>query len=73
MTSTIADLFPFTKRRADGQPGIDHAIERADLVLRLRAARTLERALRAELLDAEIKVGFAALALEEFDEKGRAL
>lgn len=77
MTSTIADLFPFTKRRADGQPGIDHAIARLDLLRQIRERRAglarLHERHADELADAEMYLGMVELALVELERhEGRA-
>ena len=72
MNASISDLGRFAARGVAAQSVADHAIARAELVRRLCAARRTERALRDELLEAEMKVGYAALALSEFDDKGRA-
>lgn len=67
--STFSGLIRFAKRGAAAQFAVDRAIARADLVLKLAAARRTERALRDELFDAQMRVGFAAAALEEFDTR----
>lgn len=68
MDSIIA-LERFARRGLAAQAAVDRALERAELVRRVHAARRTERALRDELLDARIKLGFAELALLEFDEE----
>jgi len=70
--ATSEALRQFAARGAAAQSAVDHAIARAELVRKLCAARRTERALRDELLNAEFKVGFAALALDEFDQQARA-
>lgn len=70
--TAILELSRFVARGAAAQAAVDRAIARADLVRKVHAARRTERCLRDELLDARIKLGFAELALQEFDDEGRA-
>lgn len=72
MTASVTALERFARRGLAAQAAVDRAIARADLVKKLHAARRTERALRDELLDASMRVGFAQLAVEEFDAQGRA-
>lgn len=72
MTNQVIALERFARRGLAAQAAVDRALARAELVRRLCAARRTERALRDELLEAEFKVGFAALALNEFDQQARA-
>lgn len=67
----LNELHRFAARGAAAQSAVDHAIARAELVRKLHSARRTERALRDELTDARMRVGFAVLALDQFDE-GRA-
>lgn len=73
--NALRRLFPFEIKRLARDGAVDRAIARAELVRRLHAARRTVRALRDELLNAEMKVGFAALEIEQLDqqEQGRAL
>ena len=72
MNASILDLDRFVRNGMAAQSAVDRVIARAELVRKLCAARRTERALRDELLNAEFKVGFAALALDEFDQQARA-
>lgn len=72
MTTSVIALERFARRGLTAQAAVDRAIERAELVRRVHAARRTIRALRDELLDAEIKAGFAELALVEFDQQSRS-
>jgi hypothetical protein len=71
-TSTTDRFTGFVHAGQLAQRAVDRAIARAELLRRLEAARRTVRALRDELLDAEIKLGFAQIALDELDHAGRA-
>ena len=72
----VSNLIEFARRGQRAQAAVDHAIARADLVAEVRRRRVLvaelQRTHADELADAEMRLGAAYLALDEFDHEGRA-
>ena len=66
----------FVQAGQAAQLAVDRAIARADLLANLRRCHVEIKRLKhkhlTELTDAEIRRGFAELALEDFDHEGRA-
>lgn len=75
-TATIHRLGTFV-HAGQVKLAVDRAIARADLVAEVRRRQRnleeLKRTHRTERTDAELRVGFAVLALDEFDHEGRAV